>query len=104
MFAAQDSSIISSFAGRGPDGANLRMPRGPCVHSPVRILISNGDRYQDAGLRVLAEARGPCGSKTVVVPDPDRKGVGNSRVPAVRVDLVRYAALESSVCRPDGCG
>jgi 5'-nucleotidase len=44
----------------------------------VRVLISNDDGYRSEGLRALAEALRPVADVTLVVPDRNRSGAGNS--------------------------
>ena len=43
-----------------------------------RILVTNDDGYESAGLIALAEALAALGDVTVVAPDRDRSGVGHS--------------------------
>ena len=44
----------------------------------MRILLSNDDGYQAAGLRILAEYLGEIASVVVVAPDRNRSGASNS--------------------------
>lgn len=44
----------------------------------MRILISNDDGYQAAGIRCLADALRPIADITVVAPERDRSGASNS--------------------------
>jgi len=44
----------------------------------MRILLSNDDGYQAAGLKVLAKALAKVGDVVVVAPDRDRSGASNS--------------------------
>jgi 5'-nucleotidase len=55
----------------------------------MRILISNDDGYQSAGLRFLARALEHRGEITVVAPDRDRSGSSNSLTLAVPVRVWR---------------
>lgn len=65
------------------------MSRCPSAHSPMRILISNDDGYQSAGLRILAGTLARCGEITVVAPDRDRSGASNSLTLSVPVRVQR---------------
>lgn len=55
----------------------------------MRILISNDDGYQAAGLRSLALALGQVGTVTVVAPDRDRSGSSSSLTLSVPVRAER---------------
>ncbi|MDH3561476.1 MAG: 5'/3'-nucleotidase SurE [Gammaproteobacteria bacterium] len=44
----------------------------------MRILISNDDGYQSAGIRILADTLSEVAEVTVVAPDRDRSGASNS--------------------------
>ncbi len=55
----------------------------------MRILISNDDGYQSAGLRVLSRALERCGEIAVVAPDRNCSGASNSLTLSVPVRVQR---------------
>ncbi|MEA3277034.1 MAG: 5'/3'-nucleotidase SurE [Pseudomonadota bacterium] len=65
----------------------------------MRILISNDDGYQSAGLRVLAQALDVLGEVTVVAPDRDRSGASNSLTLSVPI---RADRLDNGYVRVEG--
>jgi len=99
MFAALVSSIIQKLRSPGdrlvgPDPAGAG--RAP---TPMRILISNDDGYQSAGLRVLAREMEKFGDVAVVAPDRDRSGASNSLTLSVPV---RVWSSENGFFRVEG--
>jgi 5'-nucleotidase len=99
MFAALVSSIIQRLRSPGdrlvgPDPAEAG--RAP---TPMRILISNDDGYQSAGLRVLAREMEKFGDVAVVAPDRDRSGASNSLTLSVPV---RVWSSENGFFRVEG--
>ena len=65
----------------------------------MRILISNDDGYQAAGIRALAAALSRHGDITVVAPDRDRSGASNS----LTLDSpIRATVLPDGVIRVEG--
>ena len=65
----------------------------------MRILISNDDGYQAAGIRALAAALSRHGDITVVAPDRDRSGASNS----LTLDSpIRATVMPDGVIRVEG--
>ena len=65
------------------------MPCRTCLKSPVKILVSNDDGYRAEGIARLREALSTLGEVTVVAPDRNRSGAGNSLTLDVPLRLMR---------------
>lgn len=65
----------------------------------MRILLSNDDGYEAAGIRHMAEALTELGEVTVVAPDRDRSGASNS---LTLVRPLRVRRMAPDVYRVDG--
>jgi 5'-nucleotidase len=65
----------------------------------MRILLSNDDGYQAAGLLALAESLSKIAEIVVVAPDQDRSGASNS---LTLVNPLRARTMENGFIRVDG--
>jgi 5'-nucleotidase len=65
----------------------------------MRILLSNDDGYQAAGLLALAESLSQIAEIVVVAPDQDRSGASNS---LTLVNPLRARTMENGFIRVDG--
>src|SRR5690606_37182968 len=64
--------------GAGPSPGTIRTIRFQAGTKKMRILVSNDDGYNAAGIEALAEALRPLGETTVVAPETNSSGASNS--------------------------